>query len=96
MSKSQLMIRIVEANAGCYFTIDFGRLVPGLGLPADASTIDGEVALMERMISGGVHIVSKGLRWIAIPDVRTRCLWTRIPSLIASASYSQRTSTRSR
>jgi hypothetical protein len=54
------MIRIVEANAGCYFTVDFGRLVPGFGLPADASTIDGEVALMERMISSWVHIVSRG------------------------------------
>jgi hypothetical protein len=59
MCISKLMIRIVEANAGCYFTIDFGRLVPGLGLRADASTIDGEVALMERMISSGVHIVRK-------------------------------------
>jgi hypothetical protein len=61
MSKSQLMNRIIEANAGCYFTIDFGRLVPGLDLPAGASTIDGEAALMERMIGSGVHIVSTGL-----------------------------------
>jgi len=56
------MNRIIEANAGCYFTIDFGRLVPDLGLPACASTIDGEVALMERMIGSGVHIVSRDHR----------------------------------
>jgi len=52
------MNSIIEANAGCYFTIDFGRLVTGLGLVDDASTTDGEVALMGRMISSGVHIVS--------------------------------------
>ena len=52
------MNRIIEANAGCYFTVDFGRLIPDLGLHAGASTIDGEVALMERMIGNGVHIVS--------------------------------------
>jgi hypothetical protein len=62
MSKSQLMNRIIEANAGCYFTIDFGRLVPELGLSADASAIDGESALMERMIGSGVHIVSRVFR----------------------------------
>lgn len=62
MNKSQLMIRIVEANAACYFTVDFGRLVPGSGLPVGASTIDGEVALMDRMISSGVHIVSRAHR----------------------------------
>jgi hypothetical protein len=56
------MIRIVEANAGCYFTIDFGRLVPAIGLPAGASMIEGEVALMQRMISSGVYIVSSDHR----------------------------------
>ena len=90
------MNRIIEANAGCYFTIDFGRLVPGLGLSAGASMIEGEVALMERMIGSGVHIVSTVLWWIATPDFRTRCLWMRILFRIASASYSQKMSTRSR
>jgi hypothetical protein len=52
------MNRIVEANAGCYFIIDFSRLVPGLGLPSGASELDGESELMRRMISRGVHIVS--------------------------------------
>jgi hypothetical protein len=62
MIKSQLTNRIIEANAGCYFTIDFGRLVPEIGLPAGASMIDGEVAVMDRMISSGVHIVSRDHR----------------------------------
>lgn len=54
----KLIGRIIEANAGCYFTVDFGRLIPGLGLSNDASTLDGEGAIMNRMISSGVHIVS--------------------------------------
>jgi hypothetical protein len=58
LRRAELMGRIVEANAACYFTIDFGRLVPGLGLPDGASALDGEIAIMERMISRGVHIVS--------------------------------------
>jgi hypothetical protein len=62
MIESHLTNRIIEANAGCYFTVDFDRLVPGLGLPAGASMIDGEVALMQRMINSGVHIVSRDHR----------------------------------
>jgi len=53
-----LISSVVEANAGCYFIIDFGPLIPGLNLPDGASALDGEVAIMERMISSGVHIVS--------------------------------------
>ena len=56
--ESELTSRIIEANAGCYFIVDFSRLVPGLGLPSGASKLDGESELMRRMISSGVHIVS--------------------------------------
>lgn len=48
--------RYIEANAGCYFVIDFGRLVPGLQLPEAATALEGEAELMRRMISNGVHI----------------------------------------
>lgn len=51
--------RYIEANAACYFVIDFGRLVPGLGLPDGTSAIDGETELMRRMNKSGVHIVSQ-------------------------------------
>lgn len=50
--------RYIEANAGCYFVIDFARLMPGLGLPEHATGLDGEIELMRRMIKNGVHIVS--------------------------------------
>jgi hypothetical protein len=54
----ELIDRIIEANAGCYFVIDFGRLVAELELAEDASGLDGEKELMKRMIAHGVHIVS--------------------------------------
>jgi hypothetical protein len=54
----ELMNRIVEANAGCYFIIDFSRLVPELELSTGASELDAESELMRLMISRGVHIVS--------------------------------------
>lgn len=50
--------RFIEANAACYFIIDFGRLVPHLGLAGEATELEGEVELMRRIISKGVHIVS--------------------------------------
>jgi bifunctional pyridoxal-dependent enzyme with beta-cystathionase and maltose regulon repressor activities len=59
VDRRRLMNSIVEANAGCYFIIDFGRLVPGFGLPDSASTLEGEIAIMKCMISSGVHIVSQ-------------------------------------
>lgn len=64
----ELTSRIIEANAGCYFILDFGRLVPGLGLPSGASVLDGESELMRRMISSRVHIVSFTSLPLLIPE----------------------------
>lgn len=36
--------------------IDFGRLIPGLSLPKTATPLEGELELMRRMISNGIHI----------------------------------------
>jgi hypothetical protein len=56
--EAMLTSRYIEANAACYFVIDFSRLVPGLDLPDGASELDGETELMRRMIASKVHIVS--------------------------------------